>query len=117
VLDRLRAILGSFPGLLFEANTFLTERVDETISGYTAPVVVNLYGHDLEQLDQTARQVADELRRIPGATDVQLRSPPGTATVDVRLRLERLAAWEAASRPGAKRAAHRFRRRHGGPAL
>ena len=31
VLDRLRRILGDFPGILFEANTFLTERVDETI--------------------------------------------------------------------------------------
>lgn len=98
VLDRLRATLKAFPGLLFEANTFLTERVDETISGYTAPVVVNLYGPDLETLDQTAQEVADELRRIPGATDVQLRSPPGTATVDVRLRPERLAAWGV--RPG-----------------
>jgi len=98
VLDRLRAVLRSFPGLLFEANTFLTERVDETISGYTAPVVINLYGPDLDVLDQTAQRVADQLRRIPGATDVQLRSPPGTATVDVRLRPDRLAAWGL--RPG-----------------
>jgi CzcA family heavy metal efflux pump len=92
VLERLRRILREFPGILFEANTFLTERVDETISGYTSPVVVNLYGHDLAQLDEKARQLADLIRSIPGATDVQLRSPPGTPLLQVRLNLERLAS-------------------------
>ncbi|BBL70122.1 efflux RND transporter permease subunit [Methylogaea oryzae] len=93
ILDALRATLKRFPGLLFEANTFLTERVDETISGYTAPVVVNVYGSDLDELDAKAQQVADLMRAIPGATDVQLRSPPGTATVDIRLRLDSLASY------------------------
>jgi CzcA family heavy metal efflux pump len=93
VLARLRKILRDFPGVLFEANTFLTERVDETISGYTSPVAVNLYGHDLARLDELARRVADLARSIPGATDVQLRSPPGTPLLQVRLDLARLAGY------------------------
>ncbi|MGZ8215895.1 efflux RND transporter permease subunit, partial [Methylomagnum sp.] len=93
VLARLRKILRGFPGVLFEANTFLTERVDETISGYTSPVAVNLYGHDLARLDETARQVAEAIRAIPGATDVQLRSPPGTPLLQVRLDMARLAGY------------------------
>ncbi|WP_031434627.1 efflux RND transporter permease subunit [Methylomarinum vadi] len=90
ILDRLRAILADFPGILFEANTFLTERVDETISGYTSPVVVNIYGHDLNQLDRLAQQVAQIMRGIEGASDVQLRSPPGTPLLQIELNLERL---------------------------
>jgi len=43
-------MLNQLPGIVFEANTFLTERVDETISGYTAPVVVILR-NDLNVLD------------------------------------------------------------------
>jgi Cu/Ag efflux pump CusA len=92
VLAQLRGILGRFPGIVYEANTFLTERLDETISGYTSPVVVNLYGHDLSRLDSLARRLAEAIRAIPGATDVQLRSPPGTPLLDVRLDLERLAS-------------------------
>ncbi|TAN51389.1 MAG: efflux RND transporter permease subunit, partial [Methylococcaceae bacterium] len=69
ILDALRAVLQNFPGLLFEANTFLTERVDETISGYTAPVVVNVYGSDLDQLDAKADEIAALMRRIPGGAD------------------------------------------------
>ncbi|MEF3074678.1 efflux RND transporter permease subunit [Methylobacter sp. Wu1] len=93
VLDRLRTILSDFPGILFEANTFLTERVDETISGYTSPVVVNIYGNDLTVLDDKAQALAEIMRSIPGAADVQLRSPPGTPLVQIDLDLDQLGFW------------------------
>lgn len=93
VLDQLRDILRDFPGLLYEANTFLIERVDETISGYSSPVVVNIYGNELEYLDRKAAEVATLIRDIDGATDVQVRSPPGTPMLDIELDLENLAFW------------------------
>jgi len=71
----------------------LTERVDETISGYTSPVAVNIYGNDLNQLDAKAQAVADILRDIDGATDVQLRSPPGTPLLQINLNLDQLGFW------------------------
>ncbi len=91
VLDTIREILGDFPGISYEANTFLIERVDETISGYTAPVVVNIYGTDLDTLDRKALAIARILEDTPGATDVQLRAPPGTPVLGVRLQREKLA--------------------------
>lgn len=93
VLNNLREILDTFPGILYEANTFLTERVDETISGYTSPIVVNIYGNDLNMLDSKAQSVAHIMRNIPGATDVQLRSPPGTPLLQVHLDLAKLQLW------------------------
>jgi CzcA family heavy metal efflux pump len=93
VLDQLRDILKDFPGILFEANTFLTERVDETISGYTSPVAVNIYGNDLNQLDAKAQEVALIMRGMDGAADVQLRSPPGTPLLQIVLNLDQLGFW------------------------
>ncbi len=90
VMDNLRAILKAFPGLLFEANTFLIERVDETVSGYTSPIVVNLYGNELGFLDRKAQALAEIMRSIEGATDVQMRSPTGTPVLQVRLKHDRL---------------------------
>ncbi|MGR8930530.1 MAG: efflux RND transporter permease subunit [Gammaproteobacteria bacterium] len=90
VLDKLRDMLDEFPGINYEANTFLTERVDETISGYTAAVVVNIYGNDLAVLDAKAQAVAALMERLAGAEDVQMRSPPATSMIDVRLNLEQL---------------------------
>jgi len=90
VLDRLRQILDGVPGIRYEINTFLTERIDETLSGYTAPVVVNLYGPDLSALDHLAGQLAAQIRRLPGASEVQLRSPPGQPLLAVRIVPEKL---------------------------
>ncbi|WP_019866203.1 efflux RND transporter permease subunit [Methylovulum miyakonense] len=93
IMDSLREILASFPGIAFEANTFLTERIDETLSGYTAAVVVNLYGNDLDVLDSKAQTIADIMRGMEGAADVQLRSPPATPLLQVRLNLDQLAFY------------------------
>jgi len=93
VLEQIRDILDSFPGLLYEANTFLTERIDETISGYTSPIVVNVYGNDLNQLDKKAQEIATLMQSIPGATDVQLRSPPGTPLIQIQLNQDKLKFW------------------------
>jgi Cu/Ag efflux pump CusA len=91
VFNQLRSILTDFPGILFEVNTFLTERIDETISGYTSAIVVNIFGDDLTVLDQKAESIMKIMRNIPGAIDVQLRSVPGTPILKVNLNLEQLA--------------------------
>lgn len=99
ILEEIRETLSgeksgqSFPGVSFAINTFLTERIEETISGYTAAMVVNIHGDDLDALDRDARAVAETLAAIPGATDIQLQSPPGTPQLVIRLRPERLAQW------------------------
>jgi len=93
VLEQLRRVLQAFPGIVAEVNTFLTERIDETISGYTAPVVVNIYGNDLRELDRKAVQVATIMQSIEGADNVQLRSPPATPDILIELDESHLARF------------------------
>ena len=93
VLDAIYRALAGFAGANFSVNTFLTERIGETISGYTAPVVVNLYGDDLDVLDRKALQVAAILRRIPGAAGVQVQSPQGIPELVIRLHDDALSRW------------------------
>ncbi len=88
-----RKALGRFVGVNFAVKTFLTERVEETLSGYTAPVAVNLYGNDLDVLDTKAREIARVLGAVPGAAEVQIQSPPGLAQVTIRLRSADLERW------------------------
>ncbi len=97
VLREIREVLSgergaTFPGVTFGVNTFLTERIEETITGFAAPFVVTLYGTDLDSLDRDALAVAAVLADVPGAIDVQLQAPPGTPQLTVRLRHERIAA-------------------------
>lgn len=95
----IRKALAPFPGVNFALKTFLTERVEETLSGYTASVVVNVYGNDLDVLDTKAREIAQQLSRVNGATEVQVQSPPGTPQLIVRLREDALARWGFAALP------------------
>ncbi len=82
-----------FVGVNFAINTFLTERIEETISGYAASTVINIYGSDLDALDRDAQKIAALVSEIKGAEDVLLQSPPGTPQAVIRLRTEKLAEW------------------------
>ena len=100
ILKEIRETLGGggdakadFVGVNFAINTFLTERIEETISGYAASTVINIYGNDLDALDRDAQQIASVVANIKGAQDVLVQSPPGTPQAVIRLRPDKLASW------------------------
>jgi CzcA family heavy metal efflux pump len=90
VQNAIRDALKAFPGVQTEVLTFLGDRIGETIAGETAQVVVNIYGDDLDVLDEKANEVAAALTKVPGAADVQVSAPPGSPRVMIKLRRDRL---------------------------
>ncbi len=90
VLDNIRQILEAYPGIRYEAYNFLSERIYETISGYTTPVVVNIYGNDLDALDRKATEVAAVMKTIKGASGVQVQSLSATPLLQIALKLDKL---------------------------
>jgi len=88
--DAVRGILKQFPGIQFEVLTFLGDRIGETLTGETAPIVVNIFGDDLDVLDAKAKEVAAVLNSVSGHADVQVKAPPGAPRIAVRLRPDRL---------------------------
>ncbi len=90
VLNAIHVALTPFVGAHFSVNTFLTERIHETLSGYTAPLVVSLYGNDLDVLDRKAADIAAVIRQVPGARAVQVQAPTGSPQLLIRLRNDAL---------------------------
>jgi Cu/Ag efflux pump CusA len=88
--EAIRKLLEGIPGIQFEVMTFLADRIGESISGETQPVVINIFGNDLDVLDAKAREIRKVLEGVPGAKDVQVKSPPGAPRLTVKLRTERL---------------------------
>jgi CzcA family heavy metal efflux pump len=86
----LRDAVARVPGPSVSINPFLAERMDEIIAGSTAEVVVNVYGDDLDVLDQKAAEIARVLGAVKGAADVRVESPPGTPQVNIVLRPDRM---------------------------
>ena len=91
VEDSLRAHLAGFPGVSFAIRGFLAERIEETLTGSTAQVVLRIFGDDLDSLDMGAQKAAGLLRAIPGSADVQYEPPAVSPSVTVRLDQARLA--------------------------
>ena len=89
----IRKVLAGFVGAGFAVNTFLTERIEETLSGYTAQVAIDIFGDNLDVLDRKAGQIARVLDGIPGADDVQIQSPTGLPQLTIRLRKSDLERW------------------------
>ncbi len=93
VKDSIRDILESFPGLFHELNSFLIERIDETISGYTAPIVINIFGNDLDALDVAAGRVAAVVADVDGVSDVRVPASPKVPLLHIDVKLEELAEY------------------------
>ena len=90
VQSEIRDALVKFPGVYFAVKPFLTERIEEILTGVSGQVVIKVFGSDLDQIDRTAQQVAQVLSSVRGAADVQVESQPGMPEMVVRLLPERL---------------------------
>jgi CzcA family heavy metal efflux pump len=89
----IRRALSQFVGVNFSSKTFLAERIEETLSGFSGQVAVSIFGDNLDVLDRQAQAVARVLAEVPGATDVQIASPPGMPQLTIRLRKQELERW------------------------
>src|SRR6266853_1385913 len=89
----IRAVLQHYPSLRTEVLTFLGDRLSESLSGEAAPVTVNVFGPDLDELDRVADEIAAVARTLPGASDVQVQAPSGAPFLRVDLRPEQLGQY------------------------
>ena len=91
--DELRQRIEAIPGVGVAIMPYLTERMEEVLSGSTAPVVVKVFGSDLDSLDVAARIVGSVARAVPGATDVVVGAPAVSPEVMVHLRPDALSMF------------------------
>lgn len=83
VVERIRAKTAHIVGNNYDVTQPIEMRFNELIGGVRSDVAVKIYGEDLEQLAQSANQVADVLRKIPGAADVRVAQTEGFPTFDI----------------------------------
>jgi CzcA family heavy metal efflux pump len=89
--DDVGKMLDKIPGINYEVKTFLGDRLGETIGGESQPVVINIYGDDLDELDNKAGEIVGVLTAL-GSPDAAVSSPPGSPIISVRLRGDKLTA-------------------------
>ncbi len=70
LIEEMRGVLNSIPGISYAFAQPIDMRVQEMIIGARGDVVVKIFGDDIATLNRVARDIAGEIRKIPGAADV-----------------------------------------------
>lgn len=70
LLDKIRSVLDEFSGFAYGFTQPIQMRVTEMLTGVRGDVAIKLFGSDLSVLNHKAAEIADLIRKIPGATDV-----------------------------------------------
>src|SRR5258705_9774285 len=71
----------------------INNRIDMLTTGIRSEVGVKIYGAQLPVLEQTARQVADVIRTVPGAANVYPEPLTSSQYLNVRVDRERAARF------------------------
>lgn len=87
----IRAALEALPGNSYEFSQPIQLRVNELVSGVRSDVAVKLFGDDMAVLEAGASEVAALLRRVPGASEVQVEQTGGLPVLQIRVDRERAA--------------------------
>ena len=90
LIDEIRKVLDSFPGVAYAFTQPIEMRVSEMLTGVRGDVAVKVFGADLVTLNQKADEIAAVLRDIPGAEDVYYTRNEGVQYLTVAI--DRLAA-------------------------
>ncbi len=91
--SEIRRVVDQIPGATFTVNSFLKERLEETISGYRAAFVISVFGNDLSTLDRKGEEIAAVLHKIPGVADIQVMSQSGAPQIAISLNKAALNRW------------------------
>ncbi len=77
----IRKELGEVPGVLVNLTQPIEMTVDELLEGVRAELAIKLFGEDLQTLKQKADKIAETVRTIRGAADVQVDQISGTPQI------------------------------------
>jgi cobalt-zinc-cadmium resistance protein CzcA len=85
LVDKMRDRLANIPGMTFSFSQPIALRVDELISGVKSQIAIKLYGEDMEILKNRANEIAEVVKKVEGAADVQVEKVTGLAYLQVEI--------------------------------
>ena len=73
--------------MFHDVQTYLNERIDEVLAGASEPIVVRIFGSDLDVLHPQGGRVRDALAEIDGVSDASVEFQEGVPHVEVEVDL------------------------------
>jgi CzcA family heavy metal efflux pump len=68
-VEAINQVIDSYPGVYRDVLTYLNERIEEVLTGAKEPVVIRIYGEDLDVLRAKGLEIQHKLAAIHGIVD------------------------------------------------
>ncbi|AKR44036.1 efflux RND transporter permease subunit [Methylophilus sp. TWE2] len=90
LIEKLRGVMHSIPGLDYNFTQPIEMRVNEMILGVRGDLALKIFGTDLKILDQKAQEIIKVLESVPGNQDVY--TPQNSGVQYLQIKIDRVAA-------------------------
>lgn len=82
-----------FPGIANSWTMPIKARIDMLSTGIRTPVGIKVFGQNLEQIEQLARQIEQVVRKVPGTSSAYAERVTGGYYLDIKPKREQLARY------------------------
>lgn len=90
LIEKLRKVMHSIPGLDYNFTQPIEMRVNEMILGVRGDLALKIFGTDLKVLNQKAQEIIKVLESVPGNQDVY--TPQNSGVQYLQIKIDRVAA-------------------------
>lgn len=91
--SKMQAALEALPGISFGFSQPIQLRTNELISGVRQDVGIKIFGEDLEELADLAKQIGRLVPTVKGATDLYIEQVTGLPQISIKLDRQRIAQY------------------------
>jgi CzcA family heavy metal efflux pump len=97
-MAKVQNVVDGYPGLFRDVETYLNERIEETLTGASNALVIRIYGQDLDTLWAKAAEVRKVMGAVDGVVDEHTDLQENEPQIDVQVDLA--AAQKYGIKPG-----------------
>ncbi|MDQ1720737.1 MAG: hypothetical protein QOI26_471, partial [Pseudonocardiales bacterium] len=87
-VDRIERVVQGYPGIRARVSTYPADRLAAAKTGHTAPLLVRVFGHDLDQLAAKAEDVRRMLAGVRGVVSPSAPPQSREPSLQVRVKLD-----------------------------
>ena len=92
-VESIKGVVDSYPGVYRDVLTYLNERIEEVLTGSKEPVVVRVYGQDLDVIRARAEAVRKVVAGVPGVVDDHVDLQVDVPQIEVEVDLAKAARY------------------------
>jgi len=93
LIAQMRDSLQTFPGINFGFSQPIQDNVEEYVAGVKSPLVIKIFGENLQDLENKANSFAQSLKKVDGVTDVNVFKNIGLPELRIQLHDSKMAKY------------------------